>query len=193
MSFIRSIGRVGLAALAVNIIIGGGIFGLPSEIAGLVGRASPLAVIAAGLLMGIVMGCFAEVGSQFSEHGSAYLYIGRAFGSYAGLLAGWFMWLTSIGAAAANVTLFVSYGAAFVPFATSSTGRVIALLFVIAIAVAVNYVGVRTGTRFSIVLAFAKLVPLLVLIAFGLARFGAHPELISRQEILAPGAERWLD
>ena len=193
MSFIRSIGRIGLTALAVNIIIGGGIFGLPSEVAGLVGSASPLAVVAGGLLMGIVMGCFAEVASQFSEHGGAYLYIGKAFGSYPGLLAGWFTWLTTIGAAAANVTLFVSYGATFVPFATTRAGRVVALLFVVAVATAVNYAGVRTGSRFSILFAFAKLVPLLVLIAFGLAKFGAHPELISRQEILAPGGARWLD
>jgi amino acid transporter len=193
MSFVRSIGRIGLTALAVNIIIGGGIFGLPSEVAGLVGRASPLAVIAGGLLMGIVMGCFAEVASQFSEHGGAYLYIGKAFGSYPGLLAGWFTWLTTIGAAAANVTLFVSYGAAFVPFAKSSAGRIVALLFVIAVATVANYVGVRSGARFSMLLAFAKLVPLAVLIAFGLARFGAHPELITRQEIVGPGAARWLD
>jgi len=193
MSFVRSIGRIGLTALAVNIIIGGGIFGLPSEVAGLVGRASPLAMIAGGLLMGVVMACFAEVVSQFSEHGGAYLYIGKAFGSYPGLLAGWFTWLTTIGAAAANVTIFVSYGAAFVPVAGSPSGKVFALLFVVAIATLINYVGVRTGTRFSIVLAFAKLVPLVVLIAFGLARFGAHPEFISRQEIVAPGAARWLD
>ncbi len=193
MSFVRSIGRIGLTALAVNIIIGGGIFGLPSEVAGLVGRASPLAVIAGGLLMGIVMGCFAEVASQFSEHGGAYLYIGKAFGSYPGVLAGWFMWLTTIGAAAANITLFVSYGAAFVPFVTSPAGRATALLIVIAVATLANYVGVRSGARFSIAFAFAKLVPLVVLIVFGLAKFGAHPELISRQEIVGPGGERWLD
>lgn len=193
MSFVRSIGRIGLTALAVNIIIGGGIFGLPSVVAGLVGRASPLAVIAGGLLMGIVMGCFAEVASQFSEHGGAYLYIGKAFGSYPGLLAGWFTWLTTIGAAAANVTIFVSYGAVFVPFASSPVGRVVVLLFVVAVATAANYIGVRSGTRFSMIFAFAKLVPLVVLIAFGLARFGAHPELISGQEIVGPGAERWLD
>jgi basic amino acid/polyamine antiporter, APA family len=193
MTFVRSIGRVGLTALAVNIIIGGGIFGLPSEIAGLVGRASPLAMILAGLLMGVIMACFAEVASQFSEHGGAYLYIGRAFGPYAGLLAGWFTWLTTIGAAAANVTLFVVYGGEFFPAATSHAGRAIALLFMVAVATVVNYVGVRTGTRFSILMAVAKLLPLFALIAFGLARFGAHPELLSQQEIVRPGAARWLD
>jgi amino acid transporter len=45
--FIRSIGRWTLTALVINSIIGSGIFGLPSELTRLLGRASPLALLVA--------------------------------------------------------------------------------------------------------------------------------------------------
>ena len=45
---VRAIGRWSMVALAVNSIVGSGIFGLPAPVAGLVWRASPLAVLLAG-------------------------------------------------------------------------------------------------------------------------------------------------
>ncbi|HUB02695.1 MAG TPA: amino acid permease, partial [Terriglobales bacterium] len=71
---VRAIGRWSLAALAVNSVIGSGIFGLPSTVAGYVGKKSPIAVLAAAAAMAIIMGCFAEVASQFTEAGGPYLY-----------------------------------------------------------------------------------------------------------------------
>lgn len=64
---VRAIGRWSLAALTINSIIGSGVFGLPSVIAGLTGSLSPWAVLLAGGAIAIIMGCFAEVASQFSE------------------------------------------------------------------------------------------------------------------------------
>src|ERR1035441_1280457 len=71
---VRAIGRWSLAALAVNSIIGSGIFGLPATVAGLLGQRSVVAVLIAGAAMGVIMACFAEVASQFSEAGGPYLY-----------------------------------------------------------------------------------------------------------------------
>src|SRR2546430_12908617 len=45
---VRAIGRWSMVALAVNSILGSGIFGLPSVVAGLVGQASPAAGLIAG-------------------------------------------------------------------------------------------------------------------------------------------------
>jgi amino acid transporter len=52
-----------MTALVANCIIGGGILGLPGELSRLLGRASPLAMILAGLMIA----CFAEVASQFRD------------------------------------------------------------------------------------------------------------------------------
>ena len=47
MPFIRAIGRWTMTALVIKYIIGGGIFGLPSELIRLLGRASPIAMVVA--------------------------------------------------------------------------------------------------------------------------------------------------
>ena len=52
---VRAIGRWSLAALAVNSIIGSGIFGLPATVAALLGKRSVLAVLFAGAAMGVIM------------------------------------------------------------------------------------------------------------------------------------------
>ncbi|MBV9624351.1 MAG: amino acid permease, partial [Acidobacteria bacterium] len=44
-TLVRAIGRWSLAALMINCIIGSGVFGLPSVIAELLGKRSPLAWI----------------------------------------------------------------------------------------------------------------------------------------------------
>ena len=49
-----------------------------------------------------IMASFAEVASQFSEPGGAYLYVRTAFGRFAGLQVGWFWLLAVVGGAAAS-------------------------------------------------------------------------------------------
>jgi amino acid transporter len=71
-NLLRAIGRWSLAALAVNSVIGSGIFGLPATVAALLGKRSVVAVLIAGAAMGVIMACFAEVASQFSEAGGPY-------------------------------------------------------------------------------------------------------------------------
>ena len=88
-SLVRAIGRWSLAALAVNSIVGSGIFGLPATVAALLGKRSVVAVMIAGAAMGVIMACFAEVASQFSEAGGPYLYARSAFGRLTGILVGW--------------------------------------------------------------------------------------------------------
>ena len=77
---VRAIGRWSLTALVVNSIIGSGVFGLPSVVAGYLGKFSPLAVLLAGIGMGVIFGCFAEVASHFHQAGGPYLYARAAFG-----------------------------------------------------------------------------------------------------------------
>jgi len=77
----------------VNSIIGSGIFGLPATVAGLLGKRSVVAVLIAGAATGVILACFAEVASQFSEAGGPYLYARAAFGRLTGILVGWMLTL----------------------------------------------------------------------------------------------------
>src|SRR3569833_843175 len=143
MSLIRSIGRWSLSALIVNTVIGSGVFGIPSEVNAIVGRASPIAMILAGLGMGMVMACFAEVASQFKGAGGAYLYSKTALGDFTGTQVAWFSLLAPIGACSASVNLFVSYLAGFWPNANSGLTRVAAMTILIGALTCANYNGVR--------------------------------------------------
>ena len=193
MEFVRSIGRWALAGLVINCIIGSGIFGIPAELTRRLGRTSPLAMIAAGLAMATIMVCYAEVASQFSAPGGSYLYVRTAFGRFAGIQIGWFWLLSVLGGAAASANLFVTYLAGMVPLAAHGVTRASILTAVIAIPVAANYRGVRSGANVSSVLTVAKLLPLAVLIALGLWRFGHAVQIIHAAEITAPGWKRWAE
>ncbi|HVB57762.1 MAG TPA: amino acid permease [Candidatus Acidoferrales bacterium] len=77
-----------MTGLVLNGIIGSGIFGVPPELIRLLGRASPLSMIVGALAIGTIVASVAEVASQFSEEGGAYLYVRTAFGRFAGLQVG---------------------------------------------------------------------------------------------------------
>ena len=159
-TLVRAIGRWSLAALMVNSIIGSGVFGLPSSIAGLVGSHSPWAVLLAGLAVGVIMACYAEVASQFSEAGGPYLYARAAFGRLLGIETGWLLWLARLTAPAANANLFVVYLGEFWPHAKDPAPRFAILTLLIGVLVVVNLLGVRAGTQVSNVFTLGKLVPL---------------------------------
>jgi basic amino acid/polyamine antiporter, APA family len=165
---VRAIGRWSLAALVVNSIIGSGIFGLPSDVAKLIGTASPWAVLIAGTAMGIIMGCFAEVGSQFSEAGGPYLYARATFGRLIGIEVGWMLWLVRIAAPAATANLLVIYLGEFWPAASQRVSRLIVLTLLIGIIAAINFLGVRRGTRASNLFTIAKLLPLFTIAFAGI-------------------------
>lgn len=192
MTFVRSIGRWAMTALVINCIIGGGIFGLPGELTRLLGRASPFAMILAALGMAVILSCFAEVASQFSEPGGAYLYVRTAFGRFAGMQISWFDLLNMVGTVAALANLFVDYLATFFPSILTSWNRTFVMAILIAIPAAANYRGVRTGANLSSLTSIAKLLPLALLIVFGAARFAQHPEIIQSSEIASHGLSNWV-
>jgi amino acid transporter len=165
---IRAIGRWTLAALVVNSIIGSGIFGLPSVVAGMLGGASTWAVLVAAAGMAVLVACFAEVGSQFRGAGGPYLYARACFGRLVGIQVGWLAWLVRLTSAAANANLFVLYLAEFWPRAKQPIERLSVLVLLLGGLALANYRGVHTGARLSSVFAVAKLVPLGVFIAGGL-------------------------
>ena len=171
---VRAIGRWSMVALAVNSILGSGVFGLPSVVAGCVGRWSPLAVLLAGLAMGVIIACYAEVASQFNETGGHYLYVRRAFGRLAGIEVGWLNLLSRLTACAASVNLLVISLGQFWPGAAAPLPRFIVMSLLVGTLAIANYRGVAAGTLVSNVSVVAKLVPLAVVCAVGLTYLATH-------------------
>ena len=175
---VRAIGRWSLAALAVNSIIGSGIFGLPATVAGLLGKRSVVAVLIAGAAMGVIMACFAEVASQFSEAGGPYLYARVAFGRLTGILVGWMLYLAQTAAPAANANLFVIYLAEFWPAAKEPWPRFVILTLLVGVLALINARGARQGTAVSNVFTVAKILPLLMVVSAGAAVTIIHPAIL---------------
>jgi amino acid transporter len=180
-TLIRAIGRWSLVALMVNCIIGSGIYGLPSVVAGLLGNASPDAWLFAAVGSGFVMACFAEVASRFDQSGGVYLYTRAAFGRTTGITIAWLGWLTRLTAAAANVNIFVIYLAEFWPASKNPIPRSLVITVLLGFLTAMNYVGVRSGTRLSNLFTAAKLVTLAGFLGAGFLFLAAkhHPLILA--------------
>jgi basic amino acid/polyamine antiporter, APA family len=190
-ALVRAIGRWSLAALIINSIIGSGVFGLPSVLADLLGSRSPLAVLLAGGVVGIIMACFAEVASHFTQAGGPYLYARVAFGRMLGIQMGWMLWLAQLAAPAANANLFVIYLGEFWPRANEFVPRLLILTLLVGMLVLVNYRGVRAGTTVSNIFTIAKLAPLLGVILVGAGYFFAGHQ-VSQPTPSSGGASGWL-
>src|ERR687885_2536595 len=106
-SLLRAVGVWGLAASIVNVTVGGGIFGLPAAVAGMLGAAAPAAYLVCAVAMALIVLCFAEAGSRVSLTGGPYAYVEVAFGPYVGFLAGVMLWLGGCFAPAAVASLLV--------------------------------------------------------------------------------------
>jgi basic amino acid/polyamine antiporter, APA family len=187
---VRAIGRWSMVALVINSIVGSGIFGLPAPVAALLGGASPLAVLMAGVAMGVVIACYAEVASQFTETGGTYLYLQHAFGRLIGLQAGWMTLLTRLTACAASVNLLVAYLGEFWPQATAPAPRLIVISALVGALAVVNYRGVGAGTRVSNAAVVAKLAALALVCLAGVVYLALHPPRASLPHV--GDANGWL-
>jgi APA family basic amino acid/polyamine antiporter len=189
---IRAIGRWSLVALVVNSIIGSGVFGLPSTVAGLIGNFSPCAVLAAGAGMSVIIACFAEVASRFQQAGGPYLYARVAFGRFMGIQTAWMLWLGQVAAPAANANLFVIYLGEFFPHAKDPMPRAIILTVLVGVLTLINVRGVRGGAQVSNLFTAAKLVPLFVVIILGLIVLSRQHWMIANASVLSPGTGKWM-
>jgi len=85
---VRDLRRWDLVALVINSVVGAGIFGLPAQVYALAGLSSLGAYVVAAVAIGLVVLCFAEVGSRFGATGGPYLYARVAFGPLVGFEVG---------------------------------------------------------------------------------------------------------
>jgi len=187
---VRAIGRWSLAALTVNCIIGSGVFGLPAVLAQKVGRASVLAVLLGGAAAGVVMACFAEVSSRFQETGGPYLYARVTFGRFMGIQVAWLVWFVRLTACAANANLFVVYLGEFWPRATQTIPKLTILTVLVGILAAINFLGVRAGTKLSNSFTVAKLASLALVAAAGTFYLMAAHRIIPLPSI-SPESNDW--
>lgn len=186
MSFRRELGAFDATMVVVGGIIGAGIFINPYIVAQRLdtGWWVMAAWIAGG---GIAMAgalTFAELGSLFPQAGGHYAYLRDAFHPLVGFLYGWALLLMiESGAIAAVALTFAEYTFRFLGRTGGSTST-LAILGVVVVA-AINYLGVKPGSRVLNALVVLKVAALAVLIGAGFLLSGDGPA----QSILAPVAQ----
>lgn len=180
---VRGIGRWDLTAIAINTIIGAGIFGLPSKVHALIGSYSLIAFVLCAVIIGAIVLCYAEVSSRFSSTGGPYLYARQAFGPLVGFEVGWLYWVVRVTTFAANCNLFVTYLGFFVTDADKGALRVIFITLVLGLITCINLLGIRESAVATNIFTVGKIVPLLIFIAVGMFflqptnfTFGPMPE-----------------
>jgi APA family basic amino acid/polyamine antiporter len=165
-----SLTRTNAIAMVAGTIIGASIFVQPSEIARHL--ASPSEIMLVWLACGVLtlFGAFvcAELASAFPETGGLYVFLRETFSPLAGFLWGWAMfWSMHTGIIAAIATVFARYTNYFLDLGDAGV-RAIAVAVIVALS-ALNYVGVRAGSRVQTALTIAKIVAIALVVLVGLA------------------------
>jgi amino acid transporter len=165
---VRGIRQWDLVGIVINSIIGAGIFVLPAKSFSLIGNYSLIAFVVCAVVAALIILCFAEVSSRFSETGGPYLYARQAFGPAVGFEVGWLNWIARVSAYATNCNLLVAYLSFFWPAAGSGFWRAAVIITIAVGLTTVNIIGVRDAAITSNVFTLAKLVPLVLFIGIGL-------------------------
>jgi APA family basic amino acid/polyamine antiporter len=172
---IRAVGLGGLIAMCINAVVGSGVFLLPTESYKLLGPFSLWAPLIFALPVFILVLCFAEAASHFSEPGGAYLYARTAFGDFVGFETGWMNWIARLTSLASLSNGFVLSLALFFPTLGSGAARATVILGSLAILAAIHLVGVRYGAASIYVFTLGKLIPLVGFIVVALIAFKHNP------------------
>ena len=164
----RAISKTGYSALTLNGVIGAGIFGLPAVAAAKTGAFSPWLFVIAGLLIFSVVLSFARASSMFRHTGGPVLFAGTAFGPFVGFQVGWLTYLGRFLAMGANANLLITYASWFwSPLADDPYRSVVMSAFILGLTW-LNVRGVKNSIGVIYVFTVLKLLPLSLLILFGL-------------------------
>jgi len=164
---IRAVGYLSVTAIALNGMIGSGIFVLPSTVAASLGQLSPIAYITSAIAAVLIVLCFAEVGSMYERSGGPYVYAKETFGDFVGFEVGWMFMLARVTAIAAISNAFADYLGEFWPSMAVGAGRVEVITLAILALAWINILGVRYGAWVINLLTMAKLIPLLLFLMVG--------------------------
>ncbi len=168
----REIGVWGLVANSINIVVGAGIFVLPAIVAERLGTASVLAYGLCGVLIVLMMLCFAEIGSRITVTGGAYAYIEVAFGRFPGFLTtNVFIFGAAIMANAAVANALADTLAYFLPVFKIQLIRIALFVAMFGSFAWLNIKGVKQGMFLVKFNTVAKLTPLLFIVLFGWLSF----------------------
>lgn len=161
----KVLGVVFGVAVVVGSTIGVGILRAPGTIAAMLPNAKLILLgwIIIGLYIILSASSYAELTTMMPKAGGAYNYIKRAFGSYAGLITGWFDFLSNVMAPAYFCLVLSEY--IVIVFPQFKDFQTLLALAVLTLFTMINLPGIRSGSFTQKLTSALKLLMFLVLIA----------------------------
>ena len=152
--------------LVVGAIIGADVYVASALAAGLLGPFSVVVWVIAGLIAIVIALCFAQCSALLPKVGGPYAYAHAAWGTFAGFVVGWSLWLAEWLSLAVFPVAFTNYLMYFVSL-NWAMQVIVKVLFVIFLIVT-NVVGVKAAGRTNDILTLVKLIPLFFFAVIGL-------------------------
>lgn len=183
----RQLSKIGLAAIALNGLIGAGIFALPAAAANQLQFFSPWMFLLCAALMLPIVASFALLAKQFDQTGGPVLYATSAFSPFIGFQTGWLLYIGRVTALAANGHALVLYLSIFHPQLAEPQLAGPIVCVIIALLAGLNILGIKRAIDSILLISVLKLLPIFLLIGFGLS-YVQVPELIQAN---APALTEW--
>ncbi len=171
----KSLSFIDGTAIVVGGIIGSGIFLKPGIVLGNAG--SPFLGLMAWFVGGIVTLAaaltIAEIGSAIPRTGGVYVYLEELFGDVWGFLFGWVQTvITSPASAGALAIAFATFSTFFIPM--SGMEQKLLAIGTVLFLVVMNIIATKAGGFIQTVTTFAKLVPIVIIVIWGLIKGTVH-------------------
>ena len=161
----RKLSLIDSISIVVGVIIGAGIFLVPSDVARSLPSTPLIAAVwvAAGILTFFGALAFAEMGAAMPSTGGQYVFLREAFGPLWAFLCGWTFLLVSMTASMAWLAVsFCRYLQYFIPLDPwQAKGAALVLVFVLTY---INYRGVTLGAWVQKIFTAAKILGIVVLV-----------------------------
>ena len=151
--------------LVVGGIVGADIYIAASFGSGLLGPASLLAWVVAGIFAITIALTFARCSGIVKRAGGPYAFARAAYGHFPGFLTGWSLWLAEVAALCVFPLAFIIYLSFLVPLGFAGKAAVIFLF--VAFLFTINYFGIKKAARVNDFLTILKLAPLFLIAVVG--------------------------
>ena len=162
----KKLGLLGLVAIIVTSMIGGGMFSIPSDMA----RNSGIAAIMFGwLITGVGMACLALVFQHLSVNkpeldGGVYSYARAGFGRLIGFSSAWGYWVSAFVGNVAYILMLFNTLSYFFPIFREPLYVFIGASIIIWGLYFIVSAGIKEASIINTITTFTKLIPLLIFI-----------------------------
>lgn len=172
----REINLIEAITIVIGMVIGSGIFFKATAV--FKNTDTPLLGIMAWVVGGLITVAsaltVAEVGAAIPKTGGMFVYIKELYGEKWAFLFGWMQTMIYLpGSVAALAIVFATQASYFIPSMTSVQQKILAV-FMLLFVMGINILSTKLGSKVQVWSTFGKLIPIFLIIVYGLLNGTAH-------------------